>query len=138
MELLIIGVTALLASLLTFFSGFGLGTLLMPAFALFFEIEIAIALTGIVHLLNNLFKIVLVGKKINWQIVLKFGIPGFIGALIGAALLVNFSSSQEIINYTLFAKKLTVKPINLCISFVIFSFAVLELLPMYKNLAFNI
>ena len=137
MELLIIGVTALLASLLTFFSGFGLGTLLMPAFALFFEIEIAIALTGIVHLLNNLFKIALVGKKINWKIVLKFGIPGFIGALIGAALLVNFSSSQEIINYTLFAKKLTVKPINLCISFVIFSFAVLELLPMYKNLAFN-
>jgi hypothetical protein len=32
---------------LTLFPGFGLGTLLMPAFALFFPIEVAVAATAI-------------------------------------------------------------------------------------------
>jgi hypothetical protein len=55
MEIILICLAAFLASLLTFFSGFGLGTILMPVFALFFPLEMAIALTGVVHLLNNLF-----------------------------------------------------------------------------------
>ena len=45
---------ALLASGLTFFSGFGLGTLLLPAFAPFFPVDRAIALTAAVHFLNGL------------------------------------------------------------------------------------
>jgi hypothetical protein len=49
-EFVIIPAVALLASLLTFFSGFGLGTILLPAFAIFFPINIAVALTAIVHL----------------------------------------------------------------------------------------
>jgi len=35
----------------------------MPAFALFFPIEVAVAATAIVHLANNIFKGGLVGKK---------------------------------------------------------------------------
>ena len=137
MEFLLIGATALIASLLTFFSGFGLGTLLMPVFALFFDVEIAIALTGIVHLLNNIFKIALIGKKTNWRIVLKFGIPGFFGALAGAAILLNFSETEPILSYTLFDKKFFIEPLKLCISFLIFLFAVLELFPFYKRLSFD-
>ena len=60
MEYILIPIVALLASALTFFSGFGLGTLLLPAFALFFPVDVAIALTAIVHFLNNTFKFVLV------------------------------------------------------------------------------
>lgn len=56
MEEIIIAVVALLASALTFFSGFGLGTVLMPVFAAFFPVDLAIALTAIVHFLNNVFK----------------------------------------------------------------------------------
>ncbi|MHB8259583.1 MAG: hypothetical protein ACYDCN_05425 [Bacteroidia bacterium] len=69
MELVIISTVALVASLLTFFSGFGLGTILTPVFVLFFPVEVAIALTGIVHLLNNFFKIALVGSKLigKWR-----------------------------------------------------------------------
>lgn len=55
MEIIVIAIVAFFASGLTFFSGFGLGTLLLPAFALFFPIEIAISLTAIVHFLNNIF-----------------------------------------------------------------------------------
>jgi hypothetical protein len=40
MELILTGTVALLTSGLTLFSGFGLGTLLMPAFALFFPVPL--------------------------------------------------------------------------------------------------
>ena len=72
MDFVIIPIVALLASLLTFFSGFGLGTLLMPVFAIFYPVEIAVALTGVVHLLNNLFKIALVYKNINLEIASEY------------------------------------------------------------------
>ena len=87
MEYIIIPIVALLASALTFFSGFGLGTLLLPAFALFFPVDVAIALTAIVHFLNNAFKFVLVKKHINWKIAIQFGIPALIFAFLGAFLL---------------------------------------------------
>jgi uncharacterized membrane protein YfcA len=54
-ELLVLAV-ALAASLLTFFSGFGLGTLLLPAFALVFPLDVAVAATALVHLANNVSK----------------------------------------------------------------------------------
>jgi uncharacterized membrane protein YfcA len=50
MSYLIICILALFVSALTLFSGFGLGTLLMPVLALFFPIEVALAATAIVHL----------------------------------------------------------------------------------------
>lgn len=137
MEFIIIGITAFLASILTFFSGFGLGTLLMPVFALFFEIEVAITLTGIVHLMNNLFKTTLIGKKINWNIVLRFGLPGFFGSLIGAYLLLTFSEVNKLISYTILNHSFFVTPIKLFISFLIFIFAIVEIFPFYKNMSFN-
>ena len=62
MSYLVICAVALLASGLTFFSGFGLGTLLLPAFALFFPIEQAVAMTAVVHFLNGLFKLGLAAR----------------------------------------------------------------------------
>ncbi|MEQ3690641.1 MAG: sulfite exporter TauE/SafE family protein, partial [Flavobacterium sp.] len=62
MDYFIICIVSLLGSGLTLFSGFGLGTILLPVFALFFPVEIAITLTAIVHFLNNIFKLVLLGK----------------------------------------------------------------------------
>jgi uncharacterized membrane protein YfcA len=84
-----ISLVAFGASFLTLFSGFGLGTILTPAFAFFFPIEIAIAMTAIIHLANNIVKLFLVGKKADRKTVLYFGIPAAISAVIGA-LLLNF------------------------------------------------
>lgn len=84
---LIIPLVALAASLLTLISGFGLGTLLLPAFALFFPLELAILLTAVVHLLNNLFKLTLLTRHIHWPTVLRFGLPGILGAYFGARLM---------------------------------------------------
>jgi uncharacterized protein len=62
---LVAGVAVFVAGL-TLFPGFGLGTLLMPTFALFLPLAVAIAATAVVHFANNLFKLVLVGRKASW------------------------------------------------------------------------
>lgn len=54
LELIILGGAAFAAAGLTFFSGFGLGTVLMPVLAVFFSVELATMMTAVVHLLNNL------------------------------------------------------------------------------------
>src|SRR5918995_1196011 len=79
---------AFLASGLTFFSGFGLGTLLLPAFALFFPVDRAIALTAVVHFLNNLFKLGLVGQQADRRVGLRFGLPAVVASFVGAGVLV--------------------------------------------------
>ena len=75
MDIILLSLVAFIVAILTFFSGFGLGTILTPVFMIFFPVDVAIALTGIVHFFNNIFKLILVGKKANKQIVLRFGIP---------------------------------------------------------------
>lgn len=137
MEIFVISLVALLASLLTFFSGFGLGTILMPAFAMFFPVEVAIALTGVVHLLNNLFKMIIVGKQATWQVVLKFGTPAIIGAFIGALVLVNFSDIAAWTTYFIGDRECVITPVKVIIATLMFFFAVLEMIPIYKKLEFS-
>ena len=136
MEIILICLAAFFASILTFFSGFGLGTILMPVFALFFPLEMAIALTGVVHLLNNFFKIYLVGKEANWGIVLKFGGTAVISALIGAWLLMSFSETSEWLSYEIGQKEFSITPIKVLVAFLMFGFAFLELMPFFKKLEF--
>lgn len=137
MDIIIISIAALLTSLMTFFTGFGLGTILTPVFAIFFPIDIAIALTGIVHLLNNLFKLVLVGKEANWKIILKFGIPAIIGSFIGAELLIHLSGLKYIFSYNLFDKEFFIYPIKLIVALLMISFAMMEIIPSLKNMQFS-
>lgn len=47
MEIISISLAAFFVAILTFFSGFGLGTILTPVFMIFFPVELAIGLTGI-------------------------------------------------------------------------------------------
>ena len=46
---LAVALAALFAAGLTLYSGFGLGTLLLPVFALFYPVEVAVAATAMVH-----------------------------------------------------------------------------------------
>jgi len=80
MELLVIGIAALFAAALTFFSGFGVGTLMTPVFALFFPLPLAIAATAVVHVVNNLFKLGLTVRNASWRVVAAFGLPAMLAA----------------------------------------------------------
>ena len=133
----IIAVVALLASLLTFFSGFGLGTLLLPVFALFFDLETAIALTAIVHFLNNLFKFILVYKKISTKIVLNFGVPSLILAFAGAWLLKQFTITEPLFSYNISGHTFSVSLIGLTIGVLMLLFSLWEVIPYFKNISFG-
>jgi len=137
MDYFIIGLVAFLVSMLTMFSGFGLGTILMPTFALFFPIEIAIAATAMVHGANSIFKVCILGKYANKKIVLKFGIPALIFAILGASLLSYLSYFKEIYTYSIGSKEALISPIKLSMSVLMLVFACFELLPKFKNLKFN-
>ena len=137
MEIFVIALVALIASLLTFFTGFGLGTILTPVLVIFFPVEIAIALTGIVHLLNNLFKITLVGRQINWNVGIKFGAPAVIGAFIGAGLLLILSSDTAIYRYSIHDKTFSITAIKLIIAVLMIVFALFESVPAFRKIQFN-
>ena len=78
----IIGAAAFVVSALTLFSGFGLGTLLMPVFALFFTIPVAVGSTAVVHGANNLFKVALLYRNARVPIILRFGLPAVLMAFL--------------------------------------------------------
>jgi hypothetical protein len=99
MSYLLICLTALFVSGLTLFSGFGLGTLLMPVFALFFPVGVAVAATAVVHLANNIFKAFLVGRQADLRVLLNFALPGSVAAVAGAWLLTSLSQATSLFEY---------------------------------------
>ena len=137
MELILISLVAFLAAILTFFSGFGLGTMLTPVFMLFFPVELAIALTGVVHFFNNLYKIILVGKNADKSVLWRFGIPALLFAFLGAWILLRIPDIQPLFSYQLFGKTFEVYPVKFLISLLLIFFALMDLLPYFKKWEFD-
>lgn len=137
MTALSICLAALLASALTLFSGFGLGTLLMPVVALFFPISVAVSITAIVHLANNIFKVALVGGKTSWRTVLQFGVPAVFASFLGALLLSRLSAMPPLYELELFGTTREVLPIKAVAGALISFFVLLELLPEFSSLTFE-
>jgi uncharacterized membrane protein YfcA len=125
----IVALTAFVAAGLTLFSGFGLGTLLLPVLALFFPVEVAVAGTAAVHLLNNVFKLTLIGKYAQRRVVLLFGIPAAMTAVLGAWLLTLLSAMPALLEYRVAGREAEVTGVKLVIGVLILSFAVVDLLP---------
>ena len=132
----VVCLVAFLASGLTFFSGFGLGTLLLPAFALFFAIEKAVALTAVVHFLNGVFKLFLVWRHIDRAVVFRFGLPAIAGALAGAWVLVWLAQGSSLVTYSLFGRAVELAPAKLVVGLLLLVFACAELLPAFRKIAF--
>ncbi len=137
MDYLIICIAAFIGSLLTFFSGFGLGTLLVPVFGIFFPIELAILMTAIVHFMNNLFKLLLTIRHADRNIVLRFGIPSVIAALAGAWLFTEVSQLPPLLTYTVMEKTFSIEPVKLVIAFLLLIFSLLEMFPALLNFNFR-
>lgn len=127
MEFVIVCTAALIASGLTLFSGFGLGTLLMPVVAIFFPVEISIAITAVVHFANNLFKLALMGHHADRSILLVFGVPAVAAAFAGAGILSWLGDVPPVFQYMAFGRELAVSPIKLVIGVLIVFFVCLEL-----------
>jgi hypothetical protein len=130
-----IALAAFLASTLTFLSGFGLGTVLLPVFALFLPLPPAIAATAVVHLTNNLFKLALVGRHADAGLVVRFGVPACLAALAGAWLLVALARLPAIATWCALAGCRDVEPVKLAVGALLVALALLELCPGYRDLS---
>jgi uncharacterized protein len=134
MELVLIGLVSLGAAILTFFSGFGLGTILLPVFLVFFPIEMAVALTGTVHLLNNLFKLFLTYTHIHYRTAFIFGIASIPAALFGAYILDNLPESTVFKTWSVNDHTFSITLPNMIIGGLLVIFAFLEKLKLsFKN-----
>jgi hypothetical protein len=137
MEIVIISLVAFLTAILTFFSGFGLGTILTPVMMLFFPVEIAIGLTGIVHFFNNIFKLFLVGNHANREVLIKFGIPAVLAALLGSWLLFSIPDFKPLFTYSFLEMKFEVYPVKFMISILLLLFALMDIIPFFSKLQFS-
>ena len=134
----IVGIPAFLAAGLTMYSGFGLGTLMLPVFALFFPTEVAVVATALVHGANNVFKVSLLGRNADREVVLKFGLPAIAAAILGALALgwvAQSDSSMSVVVNDKTAAEIT--PVKLVVGLLMIGFALFELLPRFRNLAFD-
>lgn len=138
MSYAIVAAAAFVASGLTLYSGFGLGTLLLPVFTLFFPVEIAVLATALVHGANNVFKVTLLGRNANRGVVLRFGVPAVLAAVLGALALGWLAGSgSEPAGGVDAAQAAGVTPLKLIVGVLMLVFALLEVLPRFRDLAFD-
>ncbi len=134
MDYFIVCSVALVASGLSFYSGFGLGTVLLPAFAIFFPVPVAVAATGTVHLLNNLFKGGLLGRHADWRIVALFGLPAIPAAILGAWLLGSLEGTAQLFVWEASGRNFGPTAAGVTIGTLMILFALLELQPWFQRL----
>jgi uncharacterized membrane protein YfcA len=137
MEILIIPIITFLLAIITFFSGFGLGTILTPVMMVFFPLDVAIAVTGVIHLSNNLFKLSIIGAKADKNVLIRFGIPSILAAFLGAWLLLNFPDLPNIYTYSIYEKTFFITPLKLIIALLLIVFALADLLPSLQKIQFD-
>lgn len=137
METALLCLVAFLVSILTFFSGFGLGTILTPVFMVFFPVDLAIALTGVVHFFNNVFKLLLVGRNADRHVLLRFGLPAVLAAFVGAWLLLNITDLEPLFSYSAFGREFTVYPVKFLVSMLLIIFASMDIIPYFSKLEFG-
>ncbi|MCC7244196.1 MAG: sulfite exporter TauE/SafE family protein [Saprospiraceae bacterium] len=132
----IILIVAFLASMLTLFSGFGLGTLLTPVFGVFFPLQVAVAMTGVVHLSNNLFKMSLLHRNVSREMLWRFGAPSVVGGLVGALLLNQLGKLPALYVWEWDGHIRQVTLLKLCIAALMIFFAFMEIVPALKKVNF--
>lgn len=134
MDFVVVGLTAFLASGLTLYSGFGLGTVLLPVFALFFPVPVAVAATGVVHLSNNLFKGGLLWRRADWKTVLRFGLPAVPAAIAGAWLLGRLGADQALFSWSAAGRTFSPTAAGVVVGGLMVLFGLLELHPGFQRL----
>lgn len=137
MSYAVIFAVSLLAAGLTMYSGFGLGTLLLPVFSLFFPVEVAVGATAAVHGANNAFKVGLLGRHADRGLVLGFGLPAIGAAFLGAAALGYVAHLEPVATYRVGSRMAQVTPVKLAIGGLMAGFALFELLPRLRELRFS-
>ena len=95
LEQLVVFLVALLAGGVAYVSGFGIGSLLTPLFALRMDVQLAVAAVSIPHFLATLWRFLILRKDLDSKVFRQFGLMSAAGGLAGA-LLHNVASSPQL------------------------------------------
>lgn len=118
---------ALGGAVLTFFSGFGLGSIMLPLFIVVAGPYEAVFATAVVHFCNGLLKFALTYKNISAKVLWRFAPGAFAGALLGSWLLREISSLQVAYSHSLFGTNTEVRTVSLIVGLLMVLFALMEL-----------
>lgn len=129
---------AFVASLLTFFSGFGLGTLLLPVFSLFFGPSVGVVFTAIVHFLTNLFKGLLLRKQMEVNTALRFALFAIPSAIAGSWCLFYLEDLADLrlVEAHFGQWAFAVEPLGVVIGLLMLVFGLLELSERFQRFSF--
>jgi uncharacterized protein len=136
MDFFLIAIVSGAASLLTFFSGFGLGTVLTPFYGIFFPLHLAVMMTALVHLANSLSKSMLLNEFILWDFVRTFGLYSIVAAGVGAWALSQTVKMVPLFEYEMGGHIHTVTVTKILISALLLFFVIWERHPKLKQLSF--
>jgi uncharacterized protein len=81
----------------------------------------------VVHALNNLFKFWLLGRHANKEVVVKFGLPAILSAVVGAWVLLWLSGIQPLLAYQVWGREAQVTPVKLSVALLMAVFALVEM-----------
>lgn len=109
---------------------------MFAVFALFFPVSVAIPATALVHLVNNVFKLFLVGRRADWDVIARLAVPAALAAIGDAWLLGQLTDIPVLVRYDLLGGICEVQPVKLVIGLIIVVFAVLELNPRFATHSF--
>jgi uncharacterized protein len=93
----VVFVAAVLAGAIAYVSGFGIGSLLTPLFALRVDVQLAVACVSIPHFVATLWRLLMLRQQVNKEVFWHFGVMSALGALFGA-LLQNVLNSPLLVN----------------------------------------
>lgn len=77
---------SLLAEVMGTVGGFGSSAFFVPIGNYFLDFKMVLGITAIFHLSSNISKLFLFKKGLDWKLVVRFGIPGVIGVVLGGFL----------------------------------------------------
>lgn len=92
MEIVYILLITFLASIIGTTSGFGLSTIMIPILTLWIPPLETLFLVGIIHWFGSFWKLTLFRSGIRWNLILLFGLAGFLTSYLGASLTLSASS----------------------------------------------
>jgi len=104
---------------------------------LFFPVDVAIAWTAIVHFVNNIFKVILVGVHADGEVMLKFGIPAILFAFGGAWVMLMIPDQYNIYSYTWDGHIYEVSVLKFIIALLLLGFALIEFVPRFRKISFS-
>jgi uncharacterized membrane protein YfcA len=95
---------SILAIVITFFSsligtisGFGISTIMIPVLVTSYSLPQVLLFVAIIHLANDIWKLILFHNGIRWHLLLYFGLAGFFASIFGALLTIRLGMSPYFI-----------------------------------------